>query len=235
VAALSDGGPGTLGHAGESETAMVLAYYAHLTDMARAPGGFVPTPKGTAPRHGHHTLDRRLDGDALYLPNLPEEFRAKTEARQGVVGDESLATAEKGRAMVAAIADPLSEVIADLRTKHVSVRVPPVVVDVPVATRRSLARAASGSSTCGASTSTPSRQIPKWRASMPVFAAARSTPPPSHARRPMRRPRCQPWALWRSTSLLASKRTAWPQVVRRACHVRTSELMSICEQYTVPV
>lgn len=127
VAALADGGPGTLGHAGESETAMVLAYYAHLTDMARAPGRFVPTPKGTAPRHGHHTLDRRLDGDALYLPNLPEEFRAKTEARQGVVGDESLATAEKGRAMVAAIADRLAEVIADLRTKHVSVRVPPVV------------------------------------------------------------------------------------------------------------
>jgi hypothetical protein len=36
-----------------------------------------------------------------------------------VVGDESLATAEKDRAMVAAI--------ADLRTKQVNVRVPAVV------------------------------------------------------------------------------------------------------------
>ncbi|MGG5809629.1 creatininase family protein [Falsiroseomonas sp. CW058] len=127
IARLAEGAPGTLGHAGESETALVLAYYAHLTDMARAPGGFVPTPKGAAPRHGHHTLDPRLDGDGFYLPALPEEFRARTEARQGVVGDDSLATAGKGRAMVAAIAGRLAGVVAELRRMPVSVRVPPIV------------------------------------------------------------------------------------------------------------
>jgi creatinine amidohydrolase len=127
VAALAEGGPGTLGHAGESETALVLAYYAHLTDMARAPGGFVPTPKGSAPRHSHHTLDPRLEGDGIYLPHLPEEFRAKTQARQGVVGDEQLATAEKGRAMVAALADRLAGVIEGMRKMPVTVRIPPVV------------------------------------------------------------------------------------------------------------
>jgi creatinine amidohydrolase len=41
VAALSEGGPSTIGHAGETETAMALARYPHLVDMARAPGRFV--------------------------------------------------------------------------------------------------------------------------------------------------------------------------------------------------
>lgn len=127
VAQLSEGGPGTLGHAGESETAMVLAYYPHLVDMTRAPGGFAPTPKGTTPRHGHHTLDARLDGDSVFLPHLPEDFRARTAARQGVVGDEALASAEKGRAMVGAIADRLAGVVTGLRAMPVSVRIPPVV------------------------------------------------------------------------------------------------------------
>lgn len=127
VGNLAEGGPGTLGHAGESETALVLAYYAHLTDMSRAPGGFAPHPKGADPRQGHHTLDARLDGDSVYLPHLPEEFRARTEARQGVVGDASLATAEKGRAMVAAIAGRLAGFVEALRRMPVTVRVPPVV------------------------------------------------------------------------------------------------------------
>lgn len=127
VAALSEGGPGTLGHAGESETSLVLAYYPHLTDMARAPGGFVAQVRGAAPRHGHYTLDSRLDGDSVAMPHLPEEFRARTEARQGVVGDDSLASAEKGRAMVAAIADRLAGVIAAMRRAEVTVRIPPIV------------------------------------------------------------------------------------------------------------
>ena len=130
VAALAEGGPGTIGHAGETETAMVMAYYPHLVDMARAPGGFRAGPlpaDARAPRRGHHSLDPRLDGDSVFLPNLPDEFRAHTEARQGVTGDESLATAEKGRAMVSAIAARLATFIAELRRGDVAVRVPPVV------------------------------------------------------------------------------------------------------------
>lgn len=128
VAGMVDGGPGTIGHAGETETAMVLACYPQLVDMARAPGGFVAGAVGTGTlRHGHHALDPRLDGDSIYLPHLPEEFRARTEARQGVTGDESLATAEKGRAMVGAIAARLGEFIAELRRRPVEIRVPPVV------------------------------------------------------------------------------------------------------------
>lgn len=127
VARIAEGAPGTLDHAGESETSMVLAYYPHLVDMARAPGGFVAQAKGAKPRSGHATLDPRLDGDSYYLPHLPEEYRARTAARQGVVGDDSLASAEKGRAMVGAIAARLAELVGTLRGMEVSVRVPPVV------------------------------------------------------------------------------------------------------------
>ena len=130
VAALAEGGPGTIGHAGETETAMVLAYYPHLVDMARAPGGFQPsaTPAANGKlRHGHTSSDPRMDGDSVYLPQLPEEYRARTEARLGVVGDESLATAEKGRAMVAAIATRLVEFVEELRGRAVEVRMPGIV------------------------------------------------------------------------------------------------------------
>jgi creatinine amidohydrolase len=130
VARLAGGGPGALGHAGESETSLVLARYAHLTDMKRAPGGFAPaTTTAGGLRHGHHTLDPRLDGDSVALPALPEEFRRRTEARQGVVGDASLASAEKGHAMVAAIAGRLAELITTLRAATVTITVPPVVAE----------------------------------------------------------------------------------------------------------
>ena len=127
VASLSEGAAGTLGHAGESETSLVLAYYPHLTDMSRAPGGFTAQADAAAPRQGHYTLDPRLDGDSVSRPHLPEEFWERTAARQGVVGDESLASAEKGYAMIGALADRLAGVITDMRRAEVSVRVPPVV------------------------------------------------------------------------------------------------------------
>ena len=125
VAALCEGAPGTIGHAGETEISMILAYWPQFTDMAKAPGGFVPAPvpaPGGPPRRGHGSLDRRLDGDGVFLPHTPEEFRARTEARQGVDGDDSLASAEKGRAMVAAIADRLAGFVGELRGMEVTVR-----------------------------------------------------------------------------------------------------------------
>ncbi|MGG5818332.1 creatininase family protein [Falsiroseomonas sp. HW251] len=130
VAALSDGPVNTNGHAGESEISMVLAYYPHLTDLAKAPGGFVPghLPRETGrPRRGHSGVDPRQDGDSVYLPALPEEFRARTEARQGVDGDPTTATAAKGRAMVEAIGANLADFVAELRGMPVRVKPPPAV------------------------------------------------------------------------------------------------------------
>jgi creatinine amidohydrolase len=130
VSDLAEGPPGTLGHAGESETSMVLAYFPHLVDVSRDVGRFegVKTPREIGkPRVGHWSIDPRLDGDSVMLPHLPEEFRARTEARQGVNGDAALATAEKGRAMVGAIAARLAEVVRDVRKAAVEVRQPPIV------------------------------------------------------------------------------------------------------------
>jgi creatinine amidohydrolase len=130
VAALSDGPPATNGHAGESETSLVLAYHAHLVDMSRAPGGFVP---GDLPREsgrlrrGHTAVDPRQDGDSVFLPATPEEFRRRSEARQGVDGEPLLASAEKGRAMVGAIAQRLAGFVTELRAMPVKVRRPPAV------------------------------------------------------------------------------------------------------------
>jgi creatinine amidohydrolase len=129
VAALAEGPPGTLGHAGESETSMVLAYFPQLVDLSRDEGHYVPAPtpaQSGKPRTNHMSLDPRTDGDSVLMPHLPEEFRTRTEAQHGVNGDASLATAEKGRAMVAAIADRLAQVIEDLRTQTVTVRKPGV-------------------------------------------------------------------------------------------------------------
>ena len=127
VATLCEGAPGAIGHVGETETSMILAYWPHLVDMSRAPGGFIATrsPAETGrPRRGHGSIDPRLDGNSVYLPHTPQEFRARTEARHGVDGDESLATAEKGRAMVHAIAERLAGFIGELRAMPVEVRVP---------------------------------------------------------------------------------------------------------------
>jgi creatinine amidohydrolase len=130
VAMLSEGPVNTNGHAGESEISMVLGYYPHLVDMSRAPGGFVPghIPRETGHlRRGHTGVDPRQDGDSVFLPATPEEFRARTEARQGVDGDPTLATAEKGRAMVGAIAARVAAFVAELRAMSVEVRRPPAV------------------------------------------------------------------------------------------------------------
>lgn len=126
IAALSDGPVGTLGHAGESETALVLARYAHLTDLGRAPPDRHAVASRPALREGHHTLDPRLDGDSWFVPRDPMEFRRNTGARDGVVGDARHATAEKGHAMVQAIGRHIADGIAEARQRALDVRRPPI-------------------------------------------------------------------------------------------------------------
>ncbi len=125
VAALCDGAPGAIGHVGETETSMILAYWPELVDFSRAPGGFVPAvpPRESGRlRRGHGNIDPRLDGDSVFFTPTPGEFRARTEARFGVDGDASLATAEKGRKMVGVIAERLAGFVGELRGVGVEVR-----------------------------------------------------------------------------------------------------------------
>jgi len=127
VAALCEGPAGTIGHAGESETALALARFPHLVDRSRAPDGFRPARTGGL-RHGHTNLDPRLDGNAVFVARQPAAFRAQTEARHGVIGDALRATTEKGKAMVAAIAANLAAFIAEARQAKLTVTLPPVPV-----------------------------------------------------------------------------------------------------------
>jgi creatinine amidohydrolase len=68
-----------------------------------------------------------VDGNSVFIAHGSEEFRPRTEACDGVVGDDSLATAEKGRAMVVAIGAKLAAPVVELRRVAVEVRVPPAV------------------------------------------------------------------------------------------------------------
>ena len=126
IAKLAQGPAGTLGHAGESETSMVLAYYPHLVNMRRAP----PDPPSGHPapglRQGHLTLDPRLEGNAWFVPRDPQDFYRQTESRGGVVGNAQLATAEKGRAMVQAIGQRIAQGIDAARLRELDVRPPPI-------------------------------------------------------------------------------------------------------------
>jgi creatinine amidohydrolase/Fe(II)-dependent formamide hydrolase-like protein len=68
-----------------------------------------------------------MEGDSVFLRATPEEFRARTEACQGVDGNPGLASAEKGRAMVGAIAERLAGFVTELCGMKVEVRRPPAV------------------------------------------------------------------------------------------------------------
>ena len=130
IAALSEGPAGALGHAGESETALALARYPHLTDMDRAPADRAAASDPAKPRafyrEVHSSIDPQLDGNGWFVPRNPQEFRTQTQARFGVVGDARLATAEKGEAMIAAIAKQIAAGVAVARSRTVTLRKPQV-------------------------------------------------------------------------------------------------------------
>lgn len=123
---LAEGPAGTLGHAGESETSMILAFYPHLTNMDLAP----PDPPEEDPNRGlrpsHLTLDPRLESNSWFVPRDPQAFFDQTRSRDGVVGHARLATAEKGRAMVQAIGRRIAEGIDAARSRQLDIRVPPI-------------------------------------------------------------------------------------------------------------
>lgn len=123
---LCEGQVGTLGHAGESETSMMLACYPHLVDMSKAPADREVGARHAALRQGHLTLDPRLEGNCWFVPRDPQEFFQQTLPRGGVVGDAQRASAEKGRAMVEAIGKRIAEGIELARSKQLTIRVPPV-------------------------------------------------------------------------------------------------------------
>ena len=92
---LSEQGAG--GHADEIETSILLAIAPKIVDMARAEA----SPPGSGAEAG---------------PLSPSDRSSPNYAPSGSTGDPTLATAEKGRRLVAAILEDIDAVCADLGT-----------------------------------------------------------------------------------------------------------------------
>lgn len=128
VAALCDDPATALDHAAEVETAFALHWVPDHVDMtaAKAPQ---PDRKNTAPERFDYPveLDPGLNGNAVSRFRTPAQHRAATEPN-GVVGDPTRATAERGEAILTAIVENLAALIEDVR----GVAVGDVRADVPV-------------------------------------------------------------------------------------------------------
>lgn len=110
------GGDG-LDHAAEAESSFALHWAGEHVDLEAASP---PRRRNMAkPPFDYPTeLDPALAGNALSRFSTPERHRRNT-APDGTAGDPSPATAEKGRAMIEAIARSLVAVIADARAAEV--------------------------------------------------------------------------------------------------------------------
>ncbi len=128
IKALCDLGAAGLDHAAEAESSLALHWAGEHVDMSQAKAG----KAGNAPFGGGAfdypvELDPALAGNALSRFVTPEGLRNNT-APDGTVGDPRPATAEKGKAMVEAIATNLVTVIDEVRLTEVG----EVRADIPV-------------------------------------------------------------------------------------------------------
>jgi len=121
---IADSAPGGLGHAGESETSLMLAFHPELVDMDQAVSAQLPARRW-AP---HVSSETRLDGNRIGVPHEVESFTASNKATGGTMGDARAATAEKGRQMIEALSRNLAAFIDDLSNRQVTLK----PLDVPL-------------------------------------------------------------------------------------------------------
>ncbi len=122
--AITEGEPGANAHAGEHETSMVLYRFPEFTDMTKAvdgPGVRLERQRSDAKQLRHHLLDPDIQprGNAVRVPQSPDEMREVTEDSFGVRGHATLATAEKGERIVKAIGANLAVFIEEARMAKV--------------------------------------------------------------------------------------------------------------------
>ena len=119
IKAMCEAPDGGLEHAGEAETSLAMMWAGDHVDLGAAqdqPQGNWP-PTSTA--FGYPVeLDPDLNGNAVSRFMTAEAHRAAT-GPAGSVGDPSYASAEKGRAMVDAIASNLAALITEIRAVDV--------------------------------------------------------------------------------------------------------------------
>jgi creatinine amidohydrolase len=128
IKALCDEGAAGLDHAAEAESSLALHWAGEHVDMSLAGRGRGENaPFGGGAFDYPIELDPALSGNALSRFVTPEGLRRNTEP-DGTVGDPRRASAEKGRAMVEAIAANLAKAIAEAR----AVEVGAVQAELPV-------------------------------------------------------------------------------------------------------
>lgn len=104
---IRESAPGGMGHAGEMETSVMLALHPDLvrTDLL--------APDGEAQRC-------RFDHKDMLEPGRVGQFRLWNEwSRGGVIGDPTIANAEKGDLFIEAAADAIGELIEDLKAGRI--------------------------------------------------------------------------------------------------------------------
>ena len=94
---LKEAGPGGSGHAGETETSMMLAIRPDLVQADRLQRG------------GRRPVSE-------YARRVMQFRRLDERTERGVMGDPTVATAEKGERMMQAMVDSLVEVVADIQS-----------------------------------------------------------------------------------------------------------------------
>ncbi len=116
IAALREGAPGSLDHAGESETAFMLAWQPHLVAMERAEKHL--PPRGSAFNEPIE-FEPEFEGNSVTVVRRAADRKRVDHgpAAQGISGDPTLATAEKGQAILDAITTNLSRLIDELRAQ----------------------------------------------------------------------------------------------------------------------
>lgn len=108
--------PGGLGHAGESETAMMLYRYPDMVDMDKA----VAVSPQRKEFIGNLVTDPLTDGPSVGEPHHPAVYR-ESSLPSGVMGDAKQATADKGERIVRALTANLVRYIENVRALEVRI------------------------------------------------------------------------------------------------------------------
>lgn len=117
--------PGENGHGGDSETSFMLHWQPELVDMSKALAG--GHGRGGAFPTNPMPVDPPFEANVISARAIGPEYRQASQPT-GIGGDATIATKEKGAAVLAAIVANTVRHIEDIRRKELHVRVPPIPI-----------------------------------------------------------------------------------------------------------
>lgn len=122
MAQITSGQLGAVGHACEDETSQMLYSYGHLVDMSQAQAA-VGNPSSRFYQSGFNSPDPAQGPiDFVYRPWTREEFAEHSAPNQGVMGDPTKASREKGERIFEAQVANVCDLIEISRGHKVKVK-----------------------------------------------------------------------------------------------------------------